>query len=250
MSFADHFSADSGRYARYRPGYPDALFRWLAQSAPAGGLALDCATGSGQAAIPLAGYFSRVLATDASRHQLQAASPHPRVHYAVAAAERSPVRDASVSLVTVAQAFHWLNHGEMFQELNRCLLPGGLFAVWTYALCSISPGVDPLLREFHDTTVGPYWPTERQLVERGYSDLTFPLEPVEPPDFPMTAAWDLDRLLGYVGTWSAVRRYREQRGTDPLPALRQAFLPAWGERGATRTCRWPLTLRAGRKPRY
>ena len=35
MSFADHFSGVSAAYAAFRPRYPDALFEFLSQVAPA-----------------------------------------------------------------------------------------------------------------------------------------------------------------------------------------------------------------------
>ncbi len=46
MRFQDHFSAQAGEYARFRPQYPPALFAWLAQLAPARTLAWDRGTGS------------------------------------------------------------------------------------------------------------------------------------------------------------------------------------------------------------
>jgi hypothetical protein len=36
----------------------------------------------------------------------------------------------------------------------------------------------------------------------------------------MVARWDLDRLLGYLGTWSAVVRHRDRCGSDPLDQIR------------------------------
>src|SRR5437764_263372 len=48
----DYFSAQADVYARYRPHYPISLFAFLASLVPARRLAWDCATGSGQAAIP------------------------------------------------------------------------------------------------------------------------------------------------------------------------------------------------------
>lgn len=70
MSFKDHFSAHSVEYARFRPRYPDELFRYLDAVAPARQSAWDCATGSGQAAVALATHFDRVVATDASAARL------------------------------------------------------------------------------------------------------------------------------------------------------------------------------------
>lgn len=70
MSFKDHFSGHAGSYARYRPDYPGELFDYLATLTPRREMALDCATGNGQAAIGLARHFERVIATDGSIAQL------------------------------------------------------------------------------------------------------------------------------------------------------------------------------------
>ena len=123
--FADHFSRISAGYAAYRPGYPEALFDAVARAAPARRLAWDCATGTGQAAVGLAGRFQRVIATDASRRQVRDGVPHPRVRYAATEAERSALRTRSADLVTVAQALHWLDLEPFYAEVRRVLVPGG-----------------------------------------------------------------------------------------------------------------------------
>jgi hypothetical protein len=79
VTFTDHFASVARDYARFRPGYPPALFDFLADAAPDRDLAWDC--GTGIAAIPLAGRFRAVVATDASAAQLEQSSPHPRVTY-------------------------------------------------------------------------------------------------------------------------------------------------------------------------
>ena len=58
--------------------------------------------------MPLAKRFDRVVATDASAEQIAHATSHARVSYGVARADESGLNDASVDLVTVAQALHWL----------------------------------------------------------------------------------------------------------------------------------------------
>src|SRR6266702_7754990 len=107
MRFQDHFSAQAAEYARRRPGYPQALFEYLATLPETQELAWDCATGNGQAAVGLAPYFTRVIATDASDGQLRNAFLHPRVIYRQASAEDSGLESGSIDLVTVAQAVHW-----------------------------------------------------------------------------------------------------------------------------------------------
>ncbi|MDH3589856.1 MAG: class I SAM-dependent methyltransferase, partial [Gammaproteobacteria bacterium] len=65
MKFKDHFSGHAADYANFRPGYTEALYRWLAQLVPAAQLIWECGCGNGQAARRLAEYFPRVIATDA-----------------------------------------------------------------------------------------------------------------------------------------------------------------------------------------
>jgi len=244
--FGDHFSAQAPDYARYRPGYPGELFRHLAEVAPARDTAWDCGTGSGQAALPLAAHFAHVIATDASERQLQQASPHPRVSYRVARAEDSGLPDDSVDLVTVAQALHWFDRDRFYREARRVLRPGGVLAAWTYLLAQVDAAIDAELASFHADVLGPFWPPERVHVDRGYADLDFPFEPLTAPALEMTGQWDLAHYLAYLGTWSAVRRYREARGEDPVAQWMAPRVRAlWGEPERRRTVRWPLRLLVG-----
>src|SRR5690606_9022572 len=179
------FGAVAADYAAFRPTYPDALFAWLADASPRRALAWDCATGNGQAALALAAHFDAVVATDVSAEQLAHAPPHPRVRYAVAPAEVSPLEDASADLVTVAQAFHWFGRDAFFAEAARVLRPGGLLAVWTYGLFESTPDVDRVVRRYHDEALDGYWSPARRLVDDGYASVAFPFEPVGAPPFAM-----------------------------------------------------------------
>jgi SAM-dependent methyltransferase len=245
--FKDHFSGHADAYARYRPGYPPPLFDWLARQAPGRELAWDVGTGNGQVARYLADHMTSVHATDASAQQLARAEGPPNVRFAVEPAERSFLVDDSVDLVTVGQALHWFDLESFYGEVRRVLKRGGLLAAWTYQLNEIHPAVDATVGAFYEDVVGPYWPPERVHVERGYGDLPFPFEAVGTPDFRLETSWNLDDYLGYIGTWSAVRRYRAQVGQDPLPALRRSLAELWGDAGMARVVRWPLVLRVGRK---
>jgi SAM-dependent methyltransferase len=246
MSFKDHFSALAGGYAAYRPDYPDALFQFLAEAAPARHCAWDCATGSGQAAAGLAALFERVVATDASAEQIAKARTHSRVHYAVAPAEASGLPEHSVDLITVAQALHWFDLPRFHDEVRRVLRPAGLLAVWTYNLFRTDePAIDAVIDHLYGDTLDAHWPAERRIVERGYADLVFPFEALATPDFEMQTRWDLAHLLGYLRTWSAVRRYREACGSDPVEHISPALSAAFGKREHV-TIRWPLAVRVFR----
>jgi SAM-dependent methyltransferase len=245
--YADHFSRLAPAYASCRPRYPAGLFGYLAELVDRRELAWDCAAGSGQATIPLAGIFQRVLATDASAAMLDQAPRHPRVEYRVATAERSGLDPGTADLVVVAQALHWLDLEPFYREVARVLVPGGVLAVWTYGTQFLDdPGIDPLLQRFYTDVVGPYWPGERRHVESGYRNLPFPFPELEPPCFAMEEQWSLSQLLGYLRTWSATQRFRESQGHDPVDQLSQEIEPLWGGPSQLRTVRWPLSLRLGR----
>ncbi len=245
--FADHFSAASADYARYRPDYPAALFARLAEMAPGRRRAWDCATGSGQAAVGLAAFFEEVVATDASERQLGNARPHPRVRYRMAAAEDSGLEAETVDLITVAQALHWFDRTRFWSEARRVLVARGVVAAWCYDVLSVDSDVDAVVEQLYRGVVGPYWPPERAIVDRGYDTIDFPFAEEALPLFRMEKDWSLSDLEGYLRTWSAARRYREERGSDALDVVRRDLEEAWGEPDRVRRAVWRLDLRVGRK---
>jgi len=209
-------------------------------------LAWDCATGSGQAALGLARYFPRVVATDASAAQIAHATPHPRVEYRVAPAEASGLPGGSVDLITVAQALHWFDIGAFYAEARRVLAPGGVLAVWTYGNCVFDdPLVERAVHRYSHDTVGPYWPAERRLVDDRYQTVPFPFRELASPPFVLERAWTLAELAGYLRSWSATARYVAAHGRDPVADVEAELSAAWGDREIRRLVRWPLTVRAG-----
>jgi SAM-dependent methyltransferase len=246
MSFKDHFSGHANAYARYRPDYPAELFAYLASLTPRREVALDCATGSGQAAVGLAEHFALVVATDGSVSQLQNAEAHAHVAYVGNLAEQPALKDGTVDLVVAAQAAHWFDHERFYPAVKRVLRPEGALALWTYGLAYVEPRIDAIVRHFYSDVVGSYWPPERRWVESAYRDLPFPLQEVSAPALQLNLEWDLESLIGYIGTWSAVQRYKRSTGEDPLPALRAEIAPCWPAPMQARRVTWPLHLRVGR----
>lgn len=248
MHFKDYFSDHATDYASYRPHYPVTLFDWLAEQAPGHNLALDCACGNGQAARALANHFQHVIATDASLPQLQAAQAHPGVDYVCARAEQAPLPDASLDLLTVAQAAHWFHLPVFRAEAARLLRPGGLLAIWGYGLTRITPAIDAIVDDYYGTTLQDYWPPERHHLEQAYRTLALPWPELDPPAPVMTADWTLRQLQGYLASWSATRLYIKVTGRDPRPALARRLQAAWGDAESPRTVRWPLFIRAAHRP--
>jgi ubiquinone/menaquinone biosynthesis C-methylase UbiE len=241
------FSTVACEYSLFRPGYPDELFDWLARAVPALDAVWDCGCGSGQASVPLAAHFSRVFATDAAAEQVAAAKRHPRVQYSVATAENSGLADASVDLVTVAQALHWFDVEAFCAEARRVARPGAVIAIWNYPRPEfVDRAIDRPFLEFYRDVVGPYWPPERRHVESNYTTLPFPFEELPHPQFALELRWNLEQVLGYVSSWSATTRYRQAKGSDPLPLLRASLSPLWPGAGRQVAVRMPIGLRAGR----
>ena len=186
-----------------------------------------------------------MLASDASASQLENAVVHPRVRYLRHAAECLPIGSARADLIAAAQAAHWFDFARFYPEVRRALRPGGVLALWTYQLFRVAPEVDRVVDHFYRDVVGPYWPPERRYVEAGYRTLPFPLERLAAPPFELVTQWSLAEVLEYVGTWSAVARYRDTRGTDPLVALQQQLDAHWS---ADTKCNvyWQIHLLIGR----
>lgn len=243
--FADHFSGAAAEYAAFRPRYPAALFAALADLAPALDVAWDCATGSGQAAVGLAAHFARVMATDASAAQIASAAQHPRVTYHVATAEASALAPRSVQLVTVAQALHWFDQAAFHAEVRRVLVPGGVVAAWGYALFELDPAVDALVHRFSEHTLADYWPPERVYIDAEYRSLPFPFDELPFPAVAIEQPLTLDGLSVYLRTWSAVLRYRQARGHDPVEPFATELREWWGDASRPRMVRWRVFGRVG-----
>lgn len=245
--FEDHFSKQSQLYAQHRPQYPDEIYAYLASLVPAHSLAWDCGTGNGQAAIGLAKYFDHVYATDASAEQILRARAHGNVEYHVAPAEQVALQDGSVDLVTVAVAIHWFDLDEFYAEVRRVLRPGGILAAWTYSFTEISPEIDPLIHHYYYNTLNGYWPERIHYLEEKYETLPFPFDEIVSPAFAMEKHLTLAQYAGFLDSWSATQRYREQKGHHPLNLIWDQLTAAWGNENESRLVRWPLYFRIGRK---
>lgn len=230
-------------YQLHRPDYPDSLFAWLAKQCPQREHALDMGCGTGQASRGLEPWFQHVLGADLSLKQLQSAPPS-RTQYLASRASPLPFADHCLDLISVAQAFHWFDADAFFAEAGRCLRKGGLLALISYGICEVE-GLGSLIQDFHDKTLGPWWPAERDQVVAGYPeahldwpDCAFPASYIE-------RQWSAGEMLGYLDTWSALVQARKA-GKDPLTPFGIALNTAWGP--GKRLVRWPLRVKAWHKP--
>ena len=244
MPALDRFSAQAADYARYRIDYPAELYEWLLPQVAACERAWDCATGNGQVAVVLADKFIRVDATDLSANQLVQAAPRPNIHYQTARAEHTPFPDQRFDLITVAQAVHWFEPAAYHAEVRRVARPGAVLAEWGYGLVQISLDIDPLIRHFHDATMGPYWDANRWHIDDEYARIPFPFAGVRHAHFAVRRQWSAEWFLQYLRTWSSVAKYRQERGEDAVALIAGELTQWWG--AGEREVVFPVFARAGR----
>lgn len=243
---APDFAPLAAGYVRGRPRYPAELFAWLASLVPRHELAWDCATGNGQAATGLADHFRQVVATDVSDAQLRHATPHPRVVYRSAPAERSGLEPTSIDLVTAAAAAHWFDLPAFGAEVERVALPRGVLAVFTYHVGRVAPPFEEVFHRFYWERMKPWFAPGAVLVDEEYRTLALPGTPVAAPAFEVASAWTLQDVLDFAGSWSAVRAAREETGDDPLPTLAEELAAIFGDPARPVPFRMPIHLRVQR----
>jgi SAM-dependent methyltransferase len=122
--------ADSDRYERGRPGYPQAAVDTIVTELGLrpGRTVLDLAAGTGKLTRLLAPSGANVIAVEPVREMRDKLEGFVAL---AGTAEHIPLTDAYVDGVTVAQAFHWFDADRALQEIHRVLRRGGgLALIW------------------------------------------------------------------------------------------------------------------------
>ncbi|WP_159540786.1 class I SAM-dependent methyltransferase [Aeromicrobium sp. 9AM] len=172
------FGAAAGAYDRARPPYPDEVVDWLLEGVD--GPVVDVGAGTGKLTAALAARRDGVIAVepdDGMRAVL--AAQLPSVDSRPGSAEDLPLDDGSAGLVTMAQAWHWVDVPRASAEVGRVVRrPGRLGLVWNYrsdadewvtrlgeALAGAdSAGQMDKIRAHGPTVVGPFDAYERLVV--------------------------------------------------------------------------------------
>lgn len=138
MKSTERFGNRVDDYVRWRPGYPAELAPWLMNRCGliAGDPAADIGSGTGLftrelllQGLQVTGVEPNAPMREAGDHFLAGFQDQFRSREGTA--EATGLADASVRLITVAQAFHWVRPPEARIEFARVLQPGGHVAlVW------------------------------------------------------------------------------------------------------------------------
>ncbi len=246
MDNATCFGSEARQYALARPSYPDALFDWISEAAPSREAALDVGTGAGQAAAALADRFRVVHASDVDERQVANAAARKNIRYRVAPACETGLPENAVDAVTVATALHWFDHKAFWREAARVARPGAIFCAWTYHRAVAEAAVERALLAPVIEILEPYWSDGNRLSWRGYeaAELGMPFSVLATPEFACELNWTPEQIAGFVRSWSAHRKARDDGHGPALGRIEEAALEALGD-AATRFV-LPLHVLAGR----
>jgi SAM-dependent methyltransferase len=188
---ATSFAAVADAYERSRPGYPAEAVRWLTGEAPLD--VVDLGAGTGKLTRALVAMGHRVTAVEPLPEMLahvHAAAPEATV--VMGGAESMPLPAGSADVITVAQAFHWFDHGPALREIARVLRPGGRIAlVW-----NTRDEGEPWVQTLSESALGRETIEDRDAVEP--IDRSGLFDAVERASFRHVQELDLDTLLDLV----------------------------------------------------
>lgn len=165
--------------------------------------------GSGQSTHQLSPHAKKVIGTDVSSAQISNAQPlNDNVTFLVAPAHELPVDNASVSMLTCGQAWHYMDPPLVNPEIHRVLRKPGILAIYGHDLPLIKDETcRSLILEFYGETLKGYWHQSRRLIDEHFRSVSLPLPLTEREDMEFDSSSSLDDYISYVDTWSGYQAY-------------------------------------------
>lgn len=150
MQPTKRFSGRVNDYTKYRPGYPPECIRFMQDtfSINKNTVIADIGSGTGILTRLLMETGAVVFAVEPNDEMRleaeQQAGPDKKKFSINGTGEDTHLIDRSIDLITVAQAFHWMNAKQAKKEFRRILKPGGHTAlIW-----NIQPANTPFARDY------------------------------------------------------------------------------------------------------
>ena len=223
------FSDRVADYVRYRPSYPVEVIDTLRREADLGPgtQVADIGSGTGIFSALLLPHCGRVYGVEPNDAMRAAAEQqfagNPRFVSVPATAEATTLPDASVDLLTAAQAFHWFDAAACRHEFARILKPKGTIAlVWNEREVSTTPflaGYEALLhRHATDYAQVNHVNTDASKVAEFFAPAGFTMA-----HFPSEQKCDFDALKGRLLSSSYAPKAGHPNHEPMLDDLRNLF---------------------------
>ena len=212
MKIPFEYCADE--YAAFRPGYPTALYDFLAArcSLDRDSTIIDIGAGTGKGSVRLLERGFRVVAFDLSEKMLGAGRNKGNQHHDIvcSSAEQIPLGDSTADLILCAQSFHWFASSNTLAEFARLVKPTGCLALFwnTRAPEPIhQQEYERLIRKFNPDHVCGYRNRDwtRIIEENGL------LRTVEQRKFEHSESMTIERWKGLARSTSYIRCIGEER---------------------------------------
>lgn len=244
---ADHFTHQSIASATNHPRYPEELFDYLAGLSTTTHRAFAFDVRNDQAAHCLASRFDEVIAADPNHSKRSKTYSTGCLHYLCSAAGEIPLTEKSIDLITVSQAWHWLEANILEQEARRVLRPGGLLAVWGFNLLRVDEPISALVNRFYFHELKDYWPDNRKSHVQPYAEFPIHLTPLPTPVFAMHQSWTATQLLEYVLSWATTQKLISAGKQAVYDNFFQDVMEKLGGDDKLLSISWPLNLKVARK---
>ena len=238
----DLFASTAEYYARYRRGYPPALFTHLRATFGLDGTGrlLDLGCGTGEVARPLHADFAEIVGIDSSPEMIAQAQRQAEqaditnIRWHSFPAEEISDELGRFRLVTLGNSFHWMRHDEVLAKAHALLEPGGGVAILGnpgFVWGGVNPWED-VVREVVVRWLGPrrrtsagFFPAEEG--DRWIWDALArsPFTNASASEFHWERTVDADHILGELSSTSFANRALLGDRADAVAAdLRQALL--------------------------
>lgn len=158
---AERFTNKSEHYSKFRPSYPKEVISYLKKkktlNLKSSDIIADVGSGTGIFTELLLNNGNLVYGVEPNKEMRKKAEDnleaYPNFKSIAGTAENTTLKDRSINLITVAQAFHWFDIEDVRKEFQRIIEEnGGILLIWNHRR------TDSLFSKDYETLLTKYCP--------------------------------------------------------------------------------------------
>lgn len=218
----ERFTDRAKDYAAFRPGYPREVFDLLLTKCPLPATAADIAAGTGIFTRGLEAVGYRTVAIEPNG-DMRAAARASGLSVQEGTAESTGMPDESFDLITMAQAFHWIDTAAATAEFRRIAKRGATVAItWNSRLFEAHPFMGELRQMLEGV---PGYNDSHHLRGKALEEaiVAFLGSGAERHAFPNPQRLDEEGVVGWLRSTSNFPRHGEPGHDESIAAARQLF---------------------------